>query len=284
MSAGPRGPYAGARFSILTQHGKEREMAPLFAEVLDVRLELATGFDTDSFGSFTREVARQGNQIEAARAKAKKGMELLALDFGIASEGSFHPGIFGLYASNLELVVLVDRLQGLEIVGRAEGPSHHFHKRVTTRDDLEVFARKAGFPKHGLMVRPEDDYDPRVRKGLTDWAALHAAFGEARAESRSSVVCVESDLRAHMNPTRMATIRRATENLIRRIQSECPRCQSPGFWAAERITGLPCRDCGAGTVEARAERWACVTGDHFELRDLNVGRFADPARCPSCNP
>lgn len=284
MSVRPRGPYTGARFSILTQHGKEREMAPLFADLLDVRLELATGFDTDSLGSFTREVARQGNQLEAARAKAKKGMELLALDFGVASEGSFHPGIFGLYASNLELVVLVDRLQGLEIVGRAEGPSHHFHKRVTTRDDLEVFARKAGFPKHGLLVRPEDDYDPRLRKGLTDWAALHAAFGEARAESRSSVVCVESDLRAHMNPTRMATIRRATENLIRRIQSECPRCESPGFWAAERIAGLPCRDCGGATDEARAERWACVTGDHFELRDQNPGRFADPARCPSCNP
>ena len=126
MSAGQRGPYAGARFSILTQHGKEREMAPLFADGLDVRLELAMGFDTDSFGSFTREVARQGNQLEAARAKATKGMELLALDFGIASEGSFHPGSFGLYpsnleprTSNLELVVLVDRLHGLEIVGRA---------------------------------------------------------------------------------------------------------------------------------------------------------------------
>ena len=102
MSAGQRGPYAGARFSILTQHGKEREMAPLFADGLDVRLELAMGFDTDSFGSFTREVARQGNQLEAARAKATKGMELLALDFGIASEGSFHPGSFGLYPSNLE--------------------------------------------------------------------------------------------------------------------------------------------------------------------------------------
>ena len=36
MSAGQRSPYAGARFSILTQHGKEREMAPLFADVLEV--------------------------------------------------------------------------------------------------------------------------------------------------------------------------------------------------------------------------------------------------------
>ncbi|MDP2269515.1 MAG: hypothetical protein Q8N23_10505 [Archangium sp.] len=259
-------------------------MAPLFADALDVRLELATGFDTDTFGSFSREVVRQGNQLEAARNKAKKGMELLALDFGIASEGSFHPGAFGLFASNLEVVVLVDRLQGLEIVGQAEGPSHHFHERLTTRDDLEVFARKAGFPTHGLIVRPEHDYDPRVHKGLTDWPALHAAFGEARAQSRSSVVCVESDLRAHMNPTRMGTIRRATQNLIGRIQSTCALCGRPGYWAVERVVGLPCRDCRAPTGEAQAERWACVAGDHFEIRDLNAGRFADPARCPSCNP
>ncbi len=284
MTAGPRGPYAFARFSILTQHGKEREMAPLFADALDVRLELATGFDTDSLGSFTREISRQGNQLEAARTKAKKGMDLLALDFGIASEGSFHTGAFGLFASNLELVVLVDRRHGLEIVGRAEGPSHHFHDRVTTRDDLEVFAQKAGFPVHGLSVRPEHDCDPRVQKGLNDWPALHAAFGQALAESASSVVWVESDLRAHMNPTRMATIRRATENLIRRILSECPRCESPGFWAVERIAGLPCRDCKGATFEGQAERWACVRCDHFELRDLNAGLLADPARCPSCNP
>lgn len=284
MTAGSNGPYAGARFSILTQHGKEREMAPLFADLLNVRLELATGFDTDTLGSFSREVVRQGDQLEAARSKAKKGMELLALDFGIASEGSFHSGAFGLFASNLELVVLLDRLWGLEIVGRAQGPSHHFHQRLSTRDELEVFAREAGFPTHGLIVRPEHDSDPRVRKGLTDWPALHAAFGEARAQSGSSRVCVESDLRAHMNPTRMETICRATRDLIDRIQSECTRCGRPGFWAVERITGLPCRDCRGPTSEARAERWACVAGEHLELRNLNVGCFADPARCPSCNP
>ncbi len=56
MTAGSNGPSAGARFSILTQHGKEREMAPLFADLLDVRLERATGFDTDTLGSFSCEV------------------------------------------------------------------------------------------------------------------------------------------------------------------------------------------------------------------------------------
>lgn len=259
-------------------------VAPLFADLLGVRVELATGFDTDTLGTFTRDVVRQGSQLEAARKKARKGMELLGLDLGIASEGSFGPDAFGLFPSNFELVIFIDRSRNLEVVGRAEGPAHHLHERVATREALDAFARETDFPAHGLVVRPDDQNDPRIRKGLVDWPALHAAFDEALAASRSSVVFVESELRAHFNPTRMGTIRLATENLINRIRSECPRCRRPGFWAVERIAGLPCRDCSSPTDEARAERWGCVTADHFELREVNAGRFADPSRCPLCNP
>lgn len=231
-------------------------MAPLLAESLDVRLELATGFDTDLLGSFTRDIDRQGNQLEAARRKAEKGMELLALEHGLASEGSFGPDPSGLFPWNVELVVLIDRVRGIEIVGR----------------------------KHGLVLRPDRENDRRIRKGLADWATLHAAFDEARAESQSSTVFVESDLRAHMNPTRMLMIRDATTNLIERILSECPRCGTPGFWPTERIPGLPCRDCESPTAQVRAERWACVAAPHDEIRDLGIGRFADPRWCDHCNP
>jgi len=61
-------PYRGKRFSLLTQHGKEQIMAPLFAESFGAELELATGFDTDSLGTFTRDIARHGDQLEAAAA------------------------------------------------------------------------------------------------------------------------------------------------------------------------------------------------------------------------
>ena len=40
---------------------------------------------------------------------------------------------------------------------------------------------------------------------------------------------IETDMRAFKNPTRMEAIEKATENLIENIQSECPKCQSPGF-------------------------------------------------------
>lgn len=278
------GPYAGQRIALLTQHGKERVMGPLFADALGARLELATGFDTDTLGTFTREVPRPGSQLEAARRKALTGMELLGLDVGVASEGSFGPGPVAFCTWNVELIVLIDRTRGLEIVGRASGPGHHVHAPVRDRLGLDQVAREAGFPGHGLVVRPDDEHDPRVRKGITDRSALYAAFDEAMAASRTSIVFVESELRAHLNPTRMDVIRRATEDLVARADSGCPRCGAPGFWVVERIAGLPCSACGTPTRAPRAERWSCVTGDHVETRDVHPGRLADPFGCDRCNP
>jgi len=279
-----RDPYRGTRLSLLTQHGKERIMAPLFAEAFGAPLELAMGFDTDSLGTFTRDIARQGDQLEAARRKAEKGMELLDVPLGVASEGAFGPDPFGFFPWNVELVVLVDRARGIEIVGRAHGAARHLHEQVTTHDALDAFARRAGFPEHGLVVRPDGENDPRIQKGLIESSLLHAAFDEALAQSRSSVVFVESDLRAHMNPTRMEMIRKATANLIGRMKSECADCGSPGFWLVERIAGLPCRDCDLPTDVAHAERWSYVAADHSETRDISAGRLADPYRCGTCNP
>lgn len=62
-------PYAGVRAVLATMHGKERVIAPLLEESLRLRVSLAAGLDTDRFGTFSREIARTGSQLEAARAK-----------------------------------------------------------------------------------------------------------------------------------------------------------------------------------------------------------------------
>jgi len=276
--------YAGRRFSLLTQHGKERVIGPLFRESLGVEVELALGFDTDTLGTFTREVARPGSQLDAARKKAQQGMEILGTSYGIASEGSFGPDPFGLFPWDVELVMLIDRTRGIEVVGVARGPGRHLHDHIATPEALEAFAERAGFPEHGLVVRADGPDDPHLWKGLEDRATLGTAFAEALARSKTGKVFVESELRAHLNPTRMALIGQATQDLIHRMTSMCPRCQAPGFWVVERIAGRPCRDCDAPTNEARAERWACVAGDHAEVRDLETARLADPRWCNECNP
>jgi len=278
------GDYAGRRISLLTQHGKENVIGPLFRVSLGVDVELALGFDTDTLGTFTRDVARPGSQLDAARDKAQKGMEILGASYGIASEGSFGPDPFGLVPWDVEFVILIDSVRGIELVGRAQGPAWHRHDHVFTQAALEAFAERAGFPEHGLVVRADGPDALPIWKGLKDRAALGAAFAEALALSKTGKVFVQSDLRAHMNPTRMELIGQATQDLIRRMKSLCPRCQSPGFWVVERIAGLPCRDCDSPTNEARAERWACVVADHAEIRDLETARVADPQWCNACNP
>ena len=282
-------PYRNARIAFLTQHGKERVLAPIFADAFGARVEVVAGFDTDTLGTFTRETPRAGTQLEAARRKAQLAIELSGAELGLGSEGAFVPGPFGLGSWNLELVVLVDRTHGIEVVGRADGAGRHLYACVATRDELRDFAARGGFPEHGLVVRPDDERDPRVQKGLhrglRDWPALEAAFDEAIRQSTQGAAFIESDLRAHLNPTRMAVIAGAGRDLVARLRAACRACGARGFGVVGRVPGLPCADCGAPTREAIADEFACVRCEHREARARADGPTeASPAVCDHCNP
>ena len=60
-----RSSYAGRRIALLTQHGKERVVAPVLRRALGCNVELVSGYDTDRLGTFTRDIPREGTQIEA---------------------------------------------------------------------------------------------------------------------------------------------------------------------------------------------------------------------------
>ena len=134
------------------------------------------------------------------------------------------------------------------------------------------------------MVRPEGEDDPRMRKGISAWAALEADFAWALAASANGQVFIETDVRAHANPTRMDHIRLVTEDLVKKLCSLCPTCGAPGFWIIERVTGLPCVDCGAPTRETRAEVHGCLKCAHRETRERTDRKYAEPDRCDYCNP
>lgn len=273
--------YERERFMLLTQHGKERVLAPIMRERLGADLEVVGGFDTDTLGTFTREVPRVSSQLDAARRKASIALERSGGRIGLGSEGSFVPGPFGFGSWNIEVVVLLDRVRGIEVVGKAHGPGLHAHGLVRSVGELREFAARAGFPDHGLTIRPEGPGDPRLRKGIRDGHALEAAFAEAMRGS-SDGVFVESDLRAHQHPSRMETIARAGRDLAERLASACPGCGSPGFGHLGNLPGKPCSACGLPTDEARAESFGCVRCAHREERAL-AGE-ADPSRCGHCNP
>ena len=113
---------------------------------------------------------------------------------------------------------------------------------------------------------------------------MEAAFNWAKAQAANGQVLLETDLRAHANPTRQGTIRRAAEDLAAKLLSTCPACGAPGFWVVDRVTGLPCSACGASTRETRADILGCVKCEHRITRPRTDCAQADPGRFDYCNP
>ncbi|MEO8011795.1 MAG: DUF6671 family protein, partial [Dokdonella sp.] len=176
--------YSGQTAALLTQHGKEQIIAPVFAKAFGCRIERVSGHDTDLLGTFTRDIPRAGTQIEAARKKARLGMQLGGRDLGLASEGAFGPDpMTGLFSWNVEFVLWIDEELDLEVVGRAQGAANFAHMLASEWTAAETFARQWKFPEHQLVLRPQHENDPRVRKGISCWAQFETDFAWALEQS-----------------------------------------------------------------------------------------------------
>ena len=270
--------YHGLIAALATQHGKERAIAPAFAAMTGLALTVPPGIDTDALGTFTGEVSRPGSMREAARMKARLGMAATGLPFGIASEGSFGPHPFMPFlARGREVMIFIDDMQGIEVVEEAASEATNFAALDLVQGaDLENFLTRVGFPAHALVLRD----DPSMRKGIVTRAELDDLLKTCSRAAR-----LETDMRAHLNPTRMAEIGKLAERLARRIATPCPACAAPGFGAVRNETGLRCEDCGARTQLVRSIVQGCAKCRHEEQLPRTDGRMAaSPAECPECNP
>lgn len=277
--------YSGAEVALLTLHGKERVIAPVLEGALGCRVRHESGYNTDLLGTFTRDIPRAGMQLEAARKKARIGMQLSGLPLGLASEGSFGADPFaGMFPWNMEFLIFIDDERELEVVGIAQGAANLSHLLAEDWAAVEVYAKQAGFAEHHLVVRPEGEDDPRMRKGIASWAELEAAFAWALAASGNGRVFVENDVRAHANPTRMANIRLAAQDLVNKMGSHCPACDTIGYWPVEHVPGLTCEACGLPTRQTRAEIWGCIKCGYRESKPVAGPGRAEPSHCGYCNP
>ena len=281
--------FNGKTAVLATMHGKQAVIAPLLSEGLGFDVVVPAGLDTDQFGSFSREVPRRGSQLESARAKVAAGFALVpGATVGIASEGSFgpHPAMM-IVPQARELVLLIDRPTGLELLGEDVSlETNYAHQVVSRADEALAFAVRCGFPEHGVSVSAYVDGAPDPILGLDKSIADENALLSATQAfvDRFGSAFVETDMRAHRNPTRMAAIERATRDLTRRFQSRCPNCYHPGFDVVERVRGLPCAWCGEPTTVIMAEVLACKGCGHKVERSVATKPTADPGRCNHCNP
>jgi len=265
--------------AFLTCHQKETVVAPILNKQGFV-LRLEKSFDTDSLGTFTGETPRTLTQVQAALKKAQLGAELSKCRYGLGSEGSFgpHPQVY-LLPWNLEVLALWDRMNEhaiYAIFGTAE--TNYGSEKVNSLESAMAFAAKSDFPNHGLIVgTPQDSY---FAKGIVNTTEFQDRVLSALKISPS--VWLETDMRAHLNPSRMRTIQHTAEKLSALLMSYCPQCKLPGYGLTEMVRGAPCEICATPTRIPRAEKWSCLKCDFTELHPLN--EVAPAKNCDACNP
>lgn len=274
---------------IATMHEKERVIAPILLKKIGLKAAVPPNFNTDEFGTFTRDIKRLGTQIEAARLKAEKALELTGESLAIASEGSFAPHPFLPYvSSNREILLLLDKQNNLEIIGEEFSlETNHNHQEVNSVADALKFADKVGFPEHGLvvMVNQQSTASQEIIKGITTKEELINTVEFALTKSTTGTAHIETDMRALYNPTRMKNIAKATQDLIKKVTCFCPQCSTPGFTIIARKKGLPCASCNFPTELIRADIYECQKCGFKEEKLFPHGiEWADPAQCNYCNP
>ena len=278
------------RVAILaTMHQKDQVIAPILENELGLKVVVPPDFNTDIFGTFTREIKRPGNQIEAAKLKAEKALDITGGSVAIASEGSFgpHPSL-PYITSNREIVIFIDKEQDIEIIGQEfSTATNHNHLMVQNVEQALKFADEIGFPEHGLVVMceelPKDSND--VIKGIITEEKLVEAVNLVLEKSPTRKAYLETDMRAMYNPTRMKNIAKATHNLVKKINSLCPKCSTPGFDITRIVAGLPCELCHMPTALTKTVVYQCQKcGFTQEKLFPNGKEFAEPAQCMYCNP
>jgi len=279
--------FNGRTAVIANKHKKEQVIAPLLEKQLGLKIIIPESIDTDQFGTFTRDIARKGTQLEAARAKAIEGIRLTGAEIGIASEGTFGPHPASPFIpANTEIVVLIDKKHDLEIIGGSVSlKTNDSHRYVSSVKEAIEFANAIGFPSHGIVIRAHPDISLGMVKGVTTVEQLEEAVKKFLKIPLRGKVFLETDMRAYVNPTRMENIRLATEDLVKNALRACPQCGIPGFSITQKKLGLPCEHCGLKTDSTLADVYTCKKCGFIKEELYPDGKkVAYAGNCGYCNP
>jgi len=280
-------PYKGCCVFLTTKHQKANALSPPFASILGAHVREYV-VDTDQLGTFTGEIPRKGTALDAVIKKCRMSIENLNAEFAVASEGSFGPHpVLAFMPADFEVLHFIDTRRDFHLNMTHYSTKTNYNMcSVSSVEQLLEFARKTLFPSHALVVRPDgDDVKSPVFKGLLTVADLEAAFHESVKFSPKKMAWVETDMRAHCNPTRMDVIRELAEAMAVRLNCLCVHCGTPGWGKIKAVEGLPCRWCGSETRDIKYEVYGCQKCDYQQQRPPpHEQETADPGNCLYCNP
>ena len=261
-------------------HGKEYLARDAFYDVLGATVTAPRGLDTDQFGTFAGDIPRTLTPRNAARVKARLGMQIAGTPLALASEGSFGAS-FG-PVEHREILMFIDDDLGLELIESTLTTSPLPSGRtITTPTQPRDFAEALGFPAQGVILQSTHDGLTTADKNFTDLEQLQRNVEALLADG--SAVNVLPDYRAHRSPSRADTIRTLCAHMVRRLATKCPNCHTPGFGQVDVEHGLRCSHCGAATHVIAADIHGCGKCPH-QARIPRTHKGADPTWCDHCNP
>lgn len=263
-----------------TKHQKELILAGIL-QPLGYEITVAN-FDTDLLGTFSGEVPRTHSHKSAAIEKARLSMELLGLPVGIGSEGSIgSDSAIPLLNSDIETLAWIDRELNFELLVTHRSFDVFARTRTINRDfDCQELVEFFDLPTHAVIVKTPG-YEV-VEKGIK--SDLELINGINRALTIGSEVIIESDLRAHLSPTRAQVIRECGEKLAAALSTNCPSCSCPGWMVVDLQFGLPCESCGAEVSKSvRGQIFGCPRCPERMVVPVKA-LVASAASCDYCNP
>lgn len=281
--------YYGSCFMLTTKHAKSIAIAPHFDNYLKASV-IEYVVDTDTLGTFSGEVERQGNALECARRKCEWSLEMLGskVEFALASEGSFGPHpVAHFMPCDHEILYFIDRKHNFHLhLSHLSEKTNYSMQTVGSWEELLKFASSAQFPSHALIIRPNDpENNQHIIKGINTSEKLLEAFQESLKLSPDGKIWVQTDMRAHVNPTRMTVISELAEKLAQRLASHCPKCDMPGWGIVNVKKGLECSWCSSQTELIKSEIFGCTKCDYEEELPASHGLTrSEPSYCAYCNP
>jgi hypothetical protein len=273
--------------SLATLHRKEEGIQPPFWNVLRLKV-IPVPVDTNRLGTFSGEVKRLDTPLVCAQVKCEWGMKASGCKRGMASEGSFGPHPFIPFAPcDHEILVFKDEEIGFSLYETILSLKTNFRSIETSNiGELKSFCEKALFPSHALIVKPnQPKNEAMIIKGVQDKEKLLEAFSRCALHSKDGKVTLETDMRAHMNPTRMGVIKTLAYKLAKRLKTFCPKCKCPGWGMKDVVKGLECEVCGSETERVKYEVFGCPRCPYIVYQERKDRlKATGPENCPYCNP
>ena len=269
------------KVALLTKHGKQTLIAPLFLDAFNSTIVHTDSFDTDLLGAFDHSVERTLSPSQAALKKAYLSCEATGCNQGIGSEGSIN-SIFGIGLVDEEYLAFVDTDKDLEIIARVHSGMALGPIQADTVMALQDQLSK--YPEEQAWMLSKNKLDDATQKEQWEKGLTANELLLRFKDSQHIDVYLEPDFRAMHCPDRRAVITKCAEKLIEQLNSFCPKCGKVDFDVCHaKIRYLNCELCTLPTNQVQEKAKTC-SACGFEEGIPNVKTVGSAFYCSFCNP